>query len=1110
MKSKITTLILAFLFVFSQNNYAQNNSSLWTKIEKSSLSGKEEVRRASFPVKAEYYHLDLNYLKQLVAAAPDKNASSAKSNLIIPFPMGDGSFENFRVWEASIMHPDLAAKFPMIKTYVAQGIDDPTASMRFTITQLGLHTQTLSGKRMPTYIDPFTTDLTNYIVYDKSALQSTTTAFECLTDDNINLPSLKTAPSTTPSNIMADVNDKKLRKYRLAQSCTGEYGSIFKGTGTTAQQKANVQAQMTITMARVNGVYERDLAITLEFIPNNDTLIYLLAASDPWTGEYNTKTAQTIDANVGINNYDIGHNFNTSGGGNAGCLSCVCQGTLSSQAGTHKGRGMTGSSNPTGDPFDIDYVAHEMGHQFGGYHTMNTCSRSGNGQTEVEPCSGSSVMGYAGICSVNVQNNSDAHFIYNNIRDISSNVQTGNSTCAAITTLTNNPPTADAGNDYNIPKGTAFILEGIGNDPDGNASLTYEWCQNDPAEASSSSAPQSTWTTGPMYRAKYPTTSPNRYMPRIQDVIAGNLTPTWEVTPSVGRTLNFSFLVRDNDALGGQVASDLMTVNVNGTAGPFIVTSQSSTGIILNSGSSFLVEWNVAGTTAAPVSTPNVNIYLSKDGGLTYPVTLATNVPNSGSANVVIPPGNVTTQGRIMVRGAGNIFYAINSKNFTVQDSEFVMSFSNTTSSNCPAIDATYNFTYNTFLSFNETTTFSANGHPAGSVVTFNPTSASADGTPVQVTISGLTPAMAGSYAIDITGTATSVTKLTTINLNVLDPAPTAANLTSPTDAALGVDLGAVLTWSAGGAGSMYDIEIATDNGFTNIIDNATGLTTNNYTSSALINATTYYWRVTTYTTCGTAPASAVFSFTTSSCAATMSTDVPKTISTSGTPTATSTINITSAGSISDVNVVDLEIAHSWVGDVVATLTSPQGTTINLFNQPGVPNSTYGCSGNDISVSFDDAASLTSANFESTCNNAPAISGTYQPLSPLSALIGESMTGTWTLTVQDMASGDGGSLTGWGLNICSEVTPTGVTTYAKNNEVRIFPNPTSNMLMVDLGNLENVERITLVDLQGKVIYESFAVNSNIVKIDMTQFSNGFYMLQVQGKEINNVFKVLKQ
>ena len=1100
MKAKFTTLILAFLFVLSQNNFAQNNSSLWTKVDKTTLTGKDEVRRASFPTKASYYHLDLNYLKQLVATAPDRNVSSAKSTLIIPFPMGDGSFENFRVWEASIMHPDLAAKFPMIKSYVAQGVDDPTATMRFTITQFGLHTQTLSGKRTPTYIDPFTTDLNNYMVYDKASLESTSTSFECLTADNINLPSLKTAPSPNPSNIMADVNDQKLRKYRLAQSCTGEYGTIFKGTGTTAQQKANVQAQMTITMARVNGVYERDLAITMEFIPNNDTLIYLLAASDPWTGEYNTKTAQTIDANVGINNYDIGHNFNTSGGGNAGCLACVCQGTATSgsQSGTHKGRGMTGSSNPTGDPFDIDYVAHEMGHQFGGYHTMNTCSRSGNGQTEVEPCSGSSVMGYAGICSVNVQNNSDAHFIYNNIRDISSNVQTGNSTCAAITTLTNNPPTAEAGNNYVIPKSTAFILEGVGNDPDGNGSLTYEWCQNDPAQASSSSAPSSTWTVGPMYRAKYPTTSPNRFMPRIEDVIAGNLTPTWEVTPSVGRTLNFSFLVRDNDALGGQVASDLMTVTVNGTAGPFVVTSQNTNGIMWNSGATETITWNVAGTNTGAVNTPNVDIYLSTDGGYTYPITVATNLPNNGTANITVPSGAATTTGRIMVRGAGNIFYAINSKNISIQDAEFVMNFSNTTSSNCPAIDATYNFTYNTFLSFNETTTFSASGNPAGSVVTFNPTSASADGTPVQVTISGLTPAMAGSYSIDITGTATSVTKLATISLDVLDPAPTAANLTSPANAALGVDPGALLTWSAGGAGSMYDIEIATDNGFTNIIDNATGLITNSYTSAALNNATTYYWRVTTYTTCGTAPTSSVFSFTTSSCSASMSADVPKAISASGSNVVvTSTLNIPTSATISDLNVVDLIGTHTWINDLVIKLKSPAGTEVILFTRI--------CDNEDnFDINFDDAAT------PGALPCPPTGGGTYQPNQALSVFNGENQQGTWTLTINDMANQDGGSLTSWGLNICSDVAPTGIKTITSNSEVKIFPNPTSNVLTVDLGNLENVERITLVDLQGKVMYESLAVNNNIVKIDMTQFSNGFYMLQVQGKEINNVFKVLKQ
>lgn len=1092
MKAKITTLVLAFLLVLSQNNFAQNASSLWTKVEKSTLTSKNEVRRVHQPKEAQFFNLDLNQLKTLLISAPDKKTSTGKSNLIIEFPTPEGTFEHFSVWEASIMHPDLEAKFPMIKTYVAQGIEDPTATMRFSVTQFGLHTQTLSGNRMPSFIDPFTTDLASYIVYDKASLGQSTLPFECLTDDDVNLPSLKGGPST----MKADVNDQKLRTFRLAQSCTGEYGTIFKGTGTTAQQKANVQAQMTITMARVNGVYERDLAITMEFIPNNDTIIYLLAASDPWTGEYNTKTAQTIDANVGVNNYDIGHNFNTSGGGNAGCLSCVCLSV--SQSGTHKGRGMTGSTNPTGDPFDIDYVAHEMGHQYGGYHTMNTCSRSGNGQTEVEPASGSSVMGYAGICSVNVQSNSDAHFIFNNIRDISSNVQTGNSTCGAITNLTNNPPTANAGSNYTIPKSTAFILEGIGTDPDGIGSLTYEWCQNDPTQSPGTSAPVSTWTVGPMYRAKYPIASPNRFMPRIQDVIAGNLIPTWEVTPSVGRTMNFSFLVRDNDPLGGQVASDLMTVTVNGTAGPFVVTSQNTTGITLNSGASTPVTWNVAGTTAAPVSAANVNIYLSTDGGYTYPVTLATAVPNSGSANVVIPSGNVTTTGRIMVRGAGNIFYAINSKNFAIQDAEFVMNFSNTTSSNCPTVDAVYDFTYNTFLAFSETTVFSATGQPAGSIVTFNPTSASVDGTPVQVTISGLNASMVGTYSIDITGTATSVTKLATVTLNVLDPSPAVANLTSPTNAALGVDPGATLTWSTGGSGALYNIDIATDAGFTTIIDAATGLSTNSYNSIALLNATTYYWRVTTYNTCGSAPASSTFSFTTSSCSATMSTDVPKTIPATAPPiNITSTLNIPTAGTISDLNVVDLIGTHTWINDLVVTLTSPTSTTVTLWTQI--------CNNEDnFAVNFDDAAT------PGALPCPPVGGGTYQPNQALSAFNGQNQQGTWTLTVSDMANADGGTLTSWGLNICSDIAPTGITVLAKSNEVRIYPNPTSDMVTVDLADVSTIDKITLIDLQGKVLYQNKSINTNIVKIDLSQFGNGFYMLQVQGKDINNVFKVLKQ
>ncbi len=653
----IATFITAFLItsVFAQNS----SDGLWSKLQVKTVTG-EKVRRSSFPSNYYLYQLNLNQLRNILVNAPVLFANNNSSDLIIEFPNADGAFEKFRVYESSIMDPILEAKFPMIKTYAAQGIEDPTATMRFSVTQFGLHTMSLSGIKSTVYIDPYTSDLSTYIVYDKKSLMGNPQSFECLTEDGVNLQSLErtTASPLTVQNI----NDQKLRTFRLAQSCTGEYAAIFMGTGTTTQQKANVQAQMTITMNRVNGVYERDLAVHMNFVANNDLIIYLSSTTDPWTNEWNTKTAQTIDAIIGVANYDIGHNFNTTGGGNAGCIACVC--LSSSQTSTHKGRGYTGSSNPTGDAFDIDYVAHEMGHQFGGYHVMNTCSRSGSGQSEVEPASGSSVMGYAGICSSNVQAHSDDDFNYVNVRDISVNLKTGNSTCAAITTLTNTPPTASAGLDYIIPKSTAYILEGTGSDIDGNASLTYNWSQNDPAQSPGNASPISTYSVGPLYRSIPPSISPNRYMPALATVLSNTLASTWEVTPSVGRTLNFSFIVRDNGIGGGQTASDLMVVTVNAAAGPFSVTSQ-NTATTWTAATTQTVTWNVAGTATTSVNTPSVNIFLSTNGGYAYPITVASNIPNNGVA-VITVPSVTTTTGRLMVRGAGNIFYDINNANLTI------------------------------------------------------------------------------------------------------------------------------------------------------------------------------------------------------------------------------------------------------------------------------------------------------------------------------------------------------------------------------------------------------------------------------------------------------------
>ncbi|TYB78518.1 reprolysin-like metallopeptidase [Bizionia myxarmorum] len=759
-------LLLTVALMFGPMAFAQKNAKYWSKASEETLRTAPKVNRASNPSEFKVFNLDVEAFKSAMQNAPLRSETSRVSNVVIEFPTPEGDFEKFMVSESPMMEQALADKYPMIKTYKAVGIDDPTATMRFSITQFGFHGMILSGKRSSIYIDPYTENRNSYMVYSRSSLGQDLQGFECLVDENIDLGSLSNERSTS----RADIDDRKLRTYRLAQSCNGEYGQIFAGTGSIAQQKANVQAQMTLTINRVNEIYERDLAITLIFVANNDEVIYLNPATDPWTGEFNTKTAQTLDAVIGVNNYDIGHNFNTSGGGSAGCLGCVC--SSQSQNNFHKGRGYTGRANPTGDAFDIDYVAHEMGHQFNGYHTMNTCSRSGNGISEVEPASGSSIMGYAGICATNVQNNSDAHFNYVNIRDISGNIQTGvSSTCDVETALANQPPVANAGADYIIPKSTAYVLKGVATDPDGLTSLTYNWSQNDPEMAPGSGSPQSTWTQGPLYRSILPTISPNRYMPKLSDVVAGNLTPTWEVTPSVARNMEFAFMVRDNGsgfpAGIGQTDADLMSVTVNGTAGPFVVTSQSATGIIWVDGETETVTWNVAGTDANGINTSNVNILLSTNNGVSFDTVLAANVPNNGSYDVVVP-SFISSTARIMVEAVGNIYYAVSSTNFSlISDSPtFIYSNTNGNQGTCGSTTVTYEFNYTAIGGFSETTNFSASGNPAGSVVVFSPSSMTTSGT-FNMVVSNLGGVAEGQYVITVTGAAQSSFKEVMVNLTV-------------------------------------------------------------------------------------------------------------------------------------------------------------------------------------------------------------------------------------------------------------------------------------------------------------------------------------------------------
>jgi len=553
---------------FISNVFWAQTQKLWKETSPKTTSEIFENKTGILSPKV--YNLDFAGLKNALVKAPQK---FGKTDVIISFPNSNGDFEDFKVREHSNFSPELAAQFPDIKAYVGVSLDDPSTSIYFSVSPLGLSTMELYGNKSAVFIEPYTKDLSTYVVYRKSDKKQNLDKFECTVMD-VAEKGIQNSDLTARPN----ADDGKLRTFRLALSCTGEYTTYFGGT------VAGALAGMNATMTRVNGVFEKDFSARMILIANNSNVIYTNAATDPyspsaqmnnWNGELQT----TLTAVIGEANYDIGHLFGaTGGGGNAGCIGCVCtNGT--------KGRGYTSPANgvPAGDTFDIDYVAHEMGHQFGGNHTFSM-NLEGTG-VNMEPGSGSTIMGYAGITSQDVQPNSDPFFHAISIQQITNNIKA--KTCPVVTDTGNAIPTANAGADYIIPKGTPFMLTGTATDANNDA-LTYIWEQMDNAsngQTGANSAATVTKASGPTFRSWKPEATPIRYLPKMSSVLTGSATTMGteiavEALSNVARTYNFRFTVRDNRAGGSANNSDDMEVTVNAASGPFKVTSQNSAGIV--------------------------------------------------------------------------------------------------------------------------------------------------------------------------------------------------------------------------------------------------------------------------------------------------------------------------------------------------------------------------------------------------------------------------------------------------------------------------------------------------------------------------------------------------
>lgn len=588
-------------------------------------------------------------------------------------PSPDGRELNFVIWETPLMAEGLQSRYSGIRTFTARSVDHPEITAKIDYTAKGFHAM-VYDQDQTYFIDPYTNVADGYyaVYYKKDYVRSFDKRMEChiKNDEDAIKDGKGVAPSTVDGSIppmSLRTNGTTKKTYRLALSCTGEYAIAVAGPNPT---KAGVLSAMVTTMNRVNGIYERELAISMSLIANNDTLIYLNPATDPFSDDSDgytllDETQPNTVSVIGDANYDIGHIFSTGGGGVA--IKSVCENTF-------KASGVTGSPYPIGDGFDVDYVAHEMGHQFGAVHTMNMCSSPSEQyfvNTAYEPGSGTTIMGYAGICAQvnNVQMHSDAYFHSRSLEEITTYVTSApGNTCGATQAGSQPPVLPSIVATYSIPFQTPFEIQAPVSTAAQSDSLLYCWEEWDLGDLRKNENLGGGFTQGPALRSFFPTRDRTRVFPKLESVLNNVIAYKGERLSTVARTSKFKLCVRN--ILNGwgtfNLSEEVVTANVINTGVPFKVTFPNAATDTFEGNKPKTITWDIAQTNAAPINTTKVDVFLSVDGGYTYPYTLATAIPNSGSASVVVPD-TATIKARIKVKGSGNIFFDLSDKNFVIK-----------------------------------------------------------------------------------------------------------------------------------------------------------------------------------------------------------------------------------------------------------------------------------------------------------------------------------------------------------------------------------------------------------------------------------------------------------
>lgn len=788
-----------FVFFFSSisMNVLLAQSPVFEEIP--SAEERPEAARIVVPNEARFYQVEADVLMEYIHASPSQPAFNnvMDTGHMLELPSPDGQLIRFHIVRYQMMEKGLAIRFPEIVTALGYDIDQPTRRIRLDWTYKGFHASVTGDQNGHWYIEPLyigATDLYQ-VYYTNDYPLNTSLDHSCGTEASI-LEDLTDGKDSGPEK----VSDCTFRSYRLAMATTGEYYNFHGGTDPL------VLSEVTTAISRVNEVTEADLGIRLILIANTTDVFYDNPTTDPYSNNNGSamlgQNQTTLDAVIGTSNYDIGHVFSTGGGGIAR-LNSPCSAAF-------KAQGVTGLASPTGDPFYIDFVAHELGHQFGGNHTFN--SLNGNcAQREAsvayEPGSGSTIQAYAGICGIsNVQSNSDPYYHAASIIEMTAYmVNGGGNSCATVITdpmYANAEPSVMAGDDYTIPKSTPFVLTATGSDPDTNP-LTYCWEQYDLGSALNTE-PTGAEANGPIMRSLLPNSSPSRFVEGTID---------WEALPSVARDLNFKVTLRDVTGVGfGCPVQDDMTVTV-ADVGPFEVTSPNG-GESALANSPYAVTWDVGGTgSGTAVDCANVEIEISLDGGATY-TTLVASTPNDGTESVTMP--NVAeTDARIRISCTDNIFYDYSDANFAIVQEDFAITATTASTTICEGTNTDNNlaFELTSLLGYSGSISFTTMNLPSGATISYstgNPVNLNSGNSPLGVTItlgnlSGLT---GGTYDFSVIADDGSNSKSLDLSL-VVEGAPAAVTLLTPADnVVIGISGNTTFSWTSDPNADQYKVYI--------------------------------------------------------------------------------------------------------------------------------------------------------------------------------------------------------------------------------------------------------------------------------------------------------------